>query len=325
MKIRLIIPGLLLLLLACTKDSNTDPGPVDSYRDDMRNFVIGISEKAKAAHPGFAVVPQNGIELITANGEALGDPVIAYLAAIDGHGQEDLFYGYASDDTPTLPNETAYLTDFLDLSQANGNTILVTDYCATPAKMDDSYAQNHSRGYISFAADHRELDHIPDYPTPIFNENTSNIASLPDAQNFLYLINPSAFANRQQFVDNLAATDYDLLIIDLFGPDGVALTAQQVAQLKTKACGGNRLVICYMSIGEAEDYRYYWQPGWNTDPPSWLAAENPDWPGNYKVRYWDPAWQQIIFTGSDSYLDRILTAGFDGVYLDIIDGFEYFE
>ena len=27
----------------------------------------------------------------------------------------------------------------------------------------------------------------------------------------------------------------------------------------------------------------------------------------------------------DAYLDRILAAGFDGVYLDIIDAFEYFE
>ncbi|MCX5769013.1 MAG: hypothetical protein NTZ09_01885 [Candidatus Hydrogenedentes bacterium] len=32
-----------------------------------------------------------------------------------------------------------------------------------------------------------------------------------------------------------------------------------------------------------------------------------------------------ILGGPDAYLDRIITAGFDGVYLDIIDAFEYFE
>jgi len=80
-----------------------------------------------------------------------------------------------------------------------------------------------------------------------------------------------------------------------------------------------------MSIGEAEDYRYYWKAEWKTNPPSWLAEENPNWPGNYKVRYWNEDWQNIIYGNNDSYLRKILDAGFDGVYLDIIDAFEYFE
>ncbi|NOX86519.1 MAG: hypothetical protein GXO86_11260, partial [Chlorobi bacterium] len=83
--------------------------------------------------------------------------------------------------------------------------------------------------------------------------------------------------------------------------------------------------VCYMSIGEAEDYRYYWQPDWKPGNPSWLDKENPDWEGNYKVKYWDKGWQGIIFGNDGSYLKKILDAGFDGVYLDIIDAFEYFE
>ncbi|MEA1871167.1 MAG: endo alpha-1,4 polygalactosaminidase, partial [Candidatus Bipolaricaulota bacterium] len=82
---------------------------------------------------------------------------------------------------------------------------------------------------------------------------------------------------------------------------------------------------CYMSIGEAEDYRYYWQEGWNTVPPAWLVEENPEWRGNYKVRYWEPEWQNLVVGDTASYLEKILIAGFDGVYLDLIDAFEYFE
>jgi cysteinyl-tRNA synthetase len=103
------------------------------------------------------------------------------------------------------------------------------------------------------------------------------------------------------------------------------LRADDVATLKTKANGGNRLVIAYMSIGEAENYRYYWKSEWETNPPSWLAEENLYWLGNYKVRYWDKDWQNIIYGNDDSYLKKILDVGFDGVYLDIIDAFEYFE
>ena len=58
---------------------------------------------------------------------------------------------------------------------------------------------------------------------------------------------------------------------------------------------------------------------------SWLEEENPDWSGNYKIRYWDKNWQQIIFGNPDAYLDKILKAGFDGVYLDLVDSYEYFE
>ena len=64
---------------------------------------------------------------------------------------------------------------------------------------------------------------------------------------------------------------------------------------------------------------------WESNPPSWLAEENPDWRGNYKVRYWDENWQSIIYGDDNSYLKRITDAGFDGVCLDIIDAFEYFE
>ena len=84
-------------------------------------------------------------------------------------------------------------------------------------------------------------------------------------------------------------------------------------------------MIAYLSIGEAEDYRYYWQPEWKENPPAWLLDENPNWPGNHKVYYWDPEWQAIIYGNHSSYLAKILAAGFDGVYLDLIDAYETFE
>lgn len=43
------------------------------------------------------------------------------------------------------------------------------------------------------------------------------------------------------------------------------------------------------------------------------------------VRYWEEDWQSVIYGSDGSYLRKILNAGFDGVYLDIIDAFEYFE
>ncbi|MDA1257294.1 MAG: endo alpha-1,4 polygalactosaminidase [Chloroflexi bacterium] len=105
-------------------------------------------------------------------------------------------------------------------------------------------------------------------------------------------------------------------------PEG-AFTKVEIQQLRS-ALPEPALVIAYMSIGEAEDYRYYWQDDWKSGNPEWLDSVNPDWAGNFKVRYWDPDWQRVVFGGEGAYLDRILAAGFDGVYLDIIDAYEYF-
>jgi cysteinyl-tRNA synthetase len=202
--------------------------------------------------------------------------------------------------------------------------ILVTDYCWDKRKMDDSFKKNSLKGYVSFAAPERDLNVIPDYPHPIRNRNTRRIESLADAQNFLYLLDPGNFKSKGRYLSALKATDYDVIIMDAFFEDDM-LSASDVVSLKRKPGGSARLVIAYMSIGEAEDYRYYWQSLWEKSPPSWLDEENPDWPGNYKVRYWNQEWQAIIFGSRNAYLDRIITAGFDGVYLDIIEAFEYFE
>jgi cysteinyl-tRNA synthetase len=257
------------------------------------------------------------------NGEPSGPLETAYVAAIDGVGREDLFYGYYDDNVPTPADAREWMIGFLDLAEDNGVEALVTDYCTIPSFVDDSYNQSAQRGYISFAAG-RALDAIPGYPPVPYNANSDAVATLADAKNFVYLLDPSGFQTRVGYLDALRSTSYDMLLIDAFYED-VTLTGEEVSALESKADGGSRLVIAYMSIGEAEDYRYYWKPEWDVTPPSWLVEENPDWPGNYKVRYWDPEWQSIIYGTDDSYLGRILAAGFDGVYLDIIDAFEYFE
>lgn len=314
-----------IIFLSCSDDDDSDDFGDRDFKQDMRDFVICISQYAKSIQTDFIVIPQNGIELVTENGDEADEPSQEYLSSIDGHGQEDLFYGYDNDDEPTPIDATLYLQTFLNISSAAGNTILVTDYCSTPTNMDDSYALNNAMGYISFAADHRKLDNIPIYPTEPYNVNTSDILELSETKNFLYLINSELYETKEQFLTAIQNTNYDLILIDLFFDGTEELTSDDITSLKTKANGGTRLAIAYMSIGEAEDYRYYWQESWTQDPPDWLEEENPDWEGNYKVQYWDNDWQDIIFGNDDSYLKKILDAGFDGVYLDIIDAFEYFE
>ena len=312
---------IVLIALRCVYNIvNRAPSTTRNYRQSMRDLIQGISAYAKGIKPSFIVIPQNGEELLTRNGKPNGPPSHKYIRAIDGVGREELFYGYSNDNEPTPKSIRNSMLPLLDMAESNGVEVLVIDYCWTPSFVDDSYKRNSARGYISFAADHRELDDIPAYPPEPYNANSLNVTSLKEARNFLYLINPGLFPDKDSYLNALRETNYDVLIIDLFY-NGEELTPEDVASLKTKANGGSRLVIAYMCIGEAEDYRYYWREEWETNPPPWLLEENPDWPGSYRVCYWDAAWREIIY----SYLDKILDAGFDGVYLDGVDAFEYFE
>lgn len=157
----------------------------------------------------------------------------------------------------------------------------------------------------------------PAPPTPAAARNDA--LSLSQVNDFVYQL---------QDIDLTAIgqTAYDLVIIDYSadGSDETAFTAAQIAALKHSP-GGDKIVLAYVSIGEAEDYRFYWQDGWRPGEPAWLDAENPDWPGNYKVHYWRADWQAIVYGRPDSYLDKVIAAGFDGVYLDVVDAYEYYQ
>jgi cysteinyl-tRNA synthetase, unknown class len=122
----------------------------------------------------------------------------------------------------------------------------------------------------------------------------------------------------------IAKVDADVLVIDFAKFEGkVPLTAAEVTAMKTGPTGKRRLVISYFSIGEAEEFRFYWKPEWKDKPPSWDAGENCAWPKAHMVRFWQSDWRDTIIRGPNAYLKQIISAGFDGVYLDRVDVYEH--
>ena len=117
--------------------------------------------------------------------------------------------------------------------------------------------------------------------------------------------------------------DPDLLVVDYSwdGSSGREMTREDVRRLKTRD-GADRIVLAYMSVGEAEDYRFYWDSMLEKGRDAILVKRNRRWRGNYLVRYWEPKWHDILYRGEDSYLQRILDKGFDGVFLDTVDAAE---
>lgn len=153
-------------------------------------------------------------------------------------------------------------------------------------------------------------------------------------------------------VDQLADSGYDLLVLEPTRTDAESLdfnTRAMVERLQaTPASDGvhRKLVIAYVDIGQAEDWRWYWT--WSTetadtqvsantplpdDWPDYIVARDPDgWTGNYPVVYWDSQWKDVIIYGRNqtttadrnytSAIDEVIRDGFDGIYLDWVEGFE---
>lgn len=122
-------------------------------------------------------------------------------------------------------------------------------------------------------------------------------------------------------VSRAASSSFDLLVVDYArdGTDDTALTPAEIARLQIKPDGGRRVLLAYLSVGEAESYRFYWRKQWSQQRPPWLLRENPDWDQNYAVCFWDPAWQSLLFGNPEAYLDKIIAQGFDGIYIDKCD------
>lgn len=136
------------------------------------------------------------------------------------------------------------------------------------------------------------------------NESSGRFHS---STSYIYLLQDVDF-------DLLKSTDFDVGVVD---PDEADLSADQLERLTSQG----KTLLAYLSIGEAEDYRSYWEPDWKIGTPDFIHSENPDWEGNYKVEFWDTQWQQLVF----DRVDKLVVSGYDGVYLDIIDAYEFFK
>lgn len=80
-------------------------------------------------------------------------------------------------------------------------------------------------------------------------------------------------------------------------------------------------VIAYVNLGMAEEWRSYWKERWRRSPPRWIAEKSREWSGEYIVMFWHPAWRRIL----RRVLKSIEREGYDGILLDNIDVYEYWE
>lgn len=308
MKTYSIVILLIITLLSsgCKKEQKTREAGIK-----MQEFVMAISQKAKSVDSDFIIIPQNGVEVIFNDLNPENELNHAFLNAIDGYGIEELYY-----DGDFKPDQ--YKLDMLH-KLAPYKPVMIAEYISDNQSIPDAVQRNAAEGFLCFPRSNDNY-HYKDIPPVPANENASPIHQLNDAKNYLYLINSDNYASKTSFLNSIATTNYDVVILDLFF-ENEPFTTQELELIRTKSNGAKRLLICYMNIGSAEKFRYYWQSKWKLHNPSWIKKKYKGYPDEFWVQYWNSEWQEIIYGKPDSYLSKVMNAGFDGVYLDNIEAF----
>ena len=290
----------------------------------MVDLTVELGDYARGRIPNFLLVgngPTGLLEVTEYNSE---ENVARLVGALDGFFMESRFYaGYEEDGEKAERNDSEtdeFLAAMLRKPLLAGKQVFILDY-VKGKKIRHVQELGAAEGYVADGGD-RLLDVIPDRRP--MHENADDVTRLKQVKNFLVLLNPEHYKTRESYLKALSETNYDLLIVDLYYGDR-PLSKEEVARLKRKANGGQRLLLSYMSVGEAADYRPYWQSTWTAERPHWLAEPNPAWPGSYKARYWSQEWHDLLYGSPNAYLDLIMAAGFDGAFLDVMDAWQYFR
>jgi len=312
---------------------------IPNHRQYMRELVTALSDYCKKRRGDMAVLVRNGPELLIkeqreddwqqardpdgyAMGRyaAVGSPDGPYLAAIDGILIDGPFYGREKYDQPTRADDAAVLASCAELMHREGRRALSIDYCKDPKHGADAAARAkkaHLLAYIDGSGD-KSLAHIP--AAPPATDNPVHITDLSKAQNFLPLFSANAFPRRDLWFDALAATNYDILILDPFWR-GSSMTIQDVRALKFKRLGSQRLVFATLPLGTAAVDRFYWQRSWHVGAPDFIAAADPDDTSRFITHYWLDSWKKVL----GNYVMGLCDLGIDGIVFDGLESYLYFE
>ncbi len=244
-----------------------------------------------------------------------------------------------------LPGASAFVTDQVDLFETNGwnytyyvwrgneptfngfDMELGTDANSAAPTAGNPILSAHSARWSENSATPSTFS-APDPADP------SARMTLPEVRTWAYQIQRLEDDRAIDMIDELVESRYDLLVLEPTRSDRDNTdfdTAGMVRRLHESPADPpdrTKLVIAYVDIGQAEDWRTYWGDDWIAPTasargsPDFLITIDPDgWSGNYPVAFWDDRWKDIMIRGENSVLQQVLDDGFDGIYMDWVEAY----
>ena len=310
------------------------PAPIRSeifldLREEMRKFVISIAQFSRKYRNDFRIIARGGLDLLVKRG-VLDDqrisPARTYIRSLDGLIAEGVFSSLSHPEKPPPAEKQSKIIRTVNYAKNNGVQVFTLDYGKSRDFIDRTHRKAQKNGFVSLVSQKRlsEISSLPRYPKRPFDENSKNILSLGEVKNFVAITNSIPFGRQDSFALKLHSTNYDMVIVDVFH-GRQPLTRRAVETLKYKKVGAKRLVIARMNIGLAASYKYYWEDRWGEGSPSFINVPLRNDPDQYYVKYWLPRWQNLIAGDTNSYLYGIIRQGFDGVLIDGLGTYKFFE
>ncbi len=285
--------------------------------EEMITFIQEMRDFATERDPDFIIIQQNAASIID------GHPELVQV--IDAIAQEAIWFDGDADfgwsdprgcDKETDADTTDGYLEFLKMYKEANLPVFNCEYACKSAEA--AYSRALGEGLIPYVS-RRSLSELTETPPPLLQNQ------IPLAKNIIdwgYQLQGYKSGLR-----SLRDSAFDVIVMDYSasGGDDEEFKKEDINSVKFEGACDRKVALAYMSIGEAEEFRFYFD-----DLPEDLLFEdpNPQFLDNIKVRFWDERWQNIIFGNQEdgpekSYLDRIIDAEFDGIYLDIIDAFEF--
>lgn len=143
------------------------------------------------------------------------------------------------------------------------------------------------------------INKTPD-PAPVVIAKASNLNKVTSFAYYTSRVDPGV----------VAGSKHPMVIVNEANSDSKLFTKEDVRIMKA----GGKLVLAELSVGYAENYRWYWESSWNTLKPSYIG---PSFATNqfYVKDFSHPEWVSIV----QKMIDKAIEAGYDGVVLEGID------
>ncbi len=317
---------------------NKVPEKIDNYRAKMRDNLLMLIRFAKQQNKDFAIVTHEGQDLLTKSLWEY-DREGYNRARIEKNAKDESFLfhqNYEEKEPERYTPEYEYL-NLVDAVAVNnlycGNgkenkvakkhklTTITIEQC--PSTDDLEMARINSmlekKASYFFIDEKNAFNNIDDHKN--INDSSQNIFKPADAQNILILNDTSQFETKEDLINTLLKTNYDIIIIKPLFNDVDRYAQEDIRKLHFKKNGSKRLLLAEFNVSEASPNEFYWHKDWKIGSPSWLIRPSFDNKDNVITRYWDPEWKRII----SRHFKDTMNEGFDGIFFTGIENYKYFE
>lgn len=317
------------------------PKNIINYRNLLRENITGLTHYAKANKPDFQIMVHEGQDLLT---KSLWEYHLeGYLKARnEGQDVEDPSFLLNLKQTspefePVVGSASAEYLKSIDAIVVNNYfcsnravspiirqehlKLFSIDECTDEKSFDKAISSSLKEGTPLYAFINSDTAFKKIVAQPIIKENAKNIFDLKSAQNIAFLLKDDLYADKQDFIDAVRASNYDVVVIEPYFRNKTPFTPDEINAMKYKKNGTRRQLLARFSVTEAKDNAFYWQPGWKIGSPEWLVRPSLSDEHGIITRYWNPDWKNYM----SRYFRGLIQSDYDGAFLTGLENHRYFE